>query len=302
MRQSSLFSYTNVGLKKNTRVVDLFCGIGGFSYGATLAGHSVILAVDSDPLLLGAHIRNNDNTRHMCCKLPREDLPLPKEGDWHLHGSPPCTKLSIMNPLQYTEARKKAKDMVNWFFDLVKRAKPTSWSFEQVNHESIRAKLEELKRSHPLTFDWIVVDCVDYEVPQNRRRIIAGSPFLIANLRNYRPKRRLCVLDVIPDPPTKYIRNNLYSRPDSSGEMKPVPLKDQLRPVDQPSYTILATGHKRWSDAEGNVLRHLTGAEGALIQGFPKDYHLPFSPTVSLVGVGNAMPPRLAQILMRPTI
>ena len=81
-----------------------------------------------------------------------------------------------------------------------------------------------------------------------------------------------------------------------------VPLKDQIRSVDEPSYTILATGHKRWADEKGEVLRHLTGAEGALIQSFPPDYMLPWSPTVSLVGVGNALPPNLARVLMSPTV
>ena len=305
MKQSSLFSYSKKhGLKKGTKVVDLFCGIGGFSCGASQAGHEVVLAVDSDPFLLGAHVRNHINTQHWCCELPRDDLPLPTSGDWHLHASPPCTKLSIMQPHQYAHEKKHAVDLVTWFFELVKSSKPTSWSFEQVNHERIREQLEELKSKKPMVFDWIVVDTVNYEVAQNRKRIIAGSPFLIANLRNFKSKkRRMCVRDVIPEPPMPFIRNNLYSRPDEkTHEMKAVPLKDQLRSVEEPSYTILATGHKRWSDAKGNVLRHLTGAEGAIIQSFPEDYNLPWSPTHALVGVGNAIPPRLVEILMQSTM
>ena len=47
--------------------------------------------------------------------------------------------------------------------------------------------LEELKSKHPMLFDWTVVDAVDYEVPQHRKRIIAGSPFLVAT-----PARRPC--------------------------------------------------------------------------------------------------------------
>ena len=304
MKQSSLFRFSSKhSLKRETKVVDLFCGIGGFSCGAKRAGHKIHFAVDSDPFLIQAHVRNHTECEHWCCLLPRNDLPLPKEGNWHLHGSPPCTKLSIMQPHQYVHERKQAVDLVTWFFDLVKSSKPTSWSFEQVNHEAIRDQLEALKIRHPMVFDWILVDVSNFEVAQNRKRIIAGSPFLIANLRSFKSKKRkLCVRDVIPEPPMPYIRNNLYSRPDEkTKEMQPVSLNDQIRSVDKPSYTILATGHKRWADKEGNVLRHLTGAEGALIQSFPYDYLLPYSPTDALVGVGNAMPPRLSEILMDPT-
>ena len=305
MKQTSLFSFSKEGggLAPGTRVVDLFCGIGGFSCGAKMAGHKVVFAVDCDPFLLGCHVRNNTDCEHWCCSLPRDDLPLPTSGTWHLHGSPPCTKLSIMQPLQYQEEREKAIDLVSWFFSLVKEKRPTSWSMEQVNHQAVRSQLEELKSKHPMLFDWTVVDAVDYEVPQNRKRIIAGSPFLIANLRSFNSKKRkLCVRDVIPDPPRPFIRNNLYSRPDEhTRERVDVPLKDKIRSVDKPSYTILATGHKRWACKDGKVLRHLTGAEGALIQSFPPDYMLPWSPTVSLVGVGNALPPNLARVLMSPT-
>jgi len=149
-----------------------------------------------------------------------------------------------MQPLQYQEERKKAIDLVEWFFSLVKEKCPTSWSMEQVNHRAVRSQLEELKRKHPTLFDWMVVDAVNYEVPQHRKRIIAGSPFLIANLRSFNhKKRKLCVRDVIPDPPRPFIRNNLYSRPDEhTRELVSVPLKDQIRSVDEPSYTILATG------------------------------------------------------------
>jgi DNA (cytosine-5)-methyltransferase 1 len=246
MKQTNLFSFSNKKLlEPNTRVVDLFCGIGGFSCGAKKAGHRVVLAVDSDPFLLGCHVRNNPGCEHVCCKLPRDDLPLPTEGSWHLHGSPPCTKLSIMQPHQYAEDRKHAVDLVAWFFSLVKSSKPTSWSMEQVNHKAVREQLEDLKRKHPLVFDWTVVDAVDYEVAQHRKRIIAGSPFLIANLRSSKSrKRKLCVRDVIPDPPRPFIRNSLYSRPDEkTQELKEVPLKDQIRTVDEPCYTILSTGY-----------------------------------------------------------
>lgn len=308
MRQQSLFQYSEQAahvLAPGTRVVDLFCGIGGFSSGAAAAGHRILVAVDNDPVLLEAHERNHPGAAHFCYTLPCDDLPFPTEGPWHLHASPPCTKLSIMKPgfQQVPAERKAAVDLVGWFFRLVKDVAPTSWSLEQVNHEAVREQLSALKRQHPLLFDWTVVDAADAGVPQHRKRIIAGSPWLIANLRkldNNAPKR--CVRDVIPNPPRPFIRNNLYWRPDEvRGGHKPVPLAETMRSVDEPCWTVLATGHARWAAVDGTILRHLTGAEKALIQGFRADYQLPTSTAMCKVGVGNAMPPPLARVLMTPT-
>jgi DNA (cytosine-5)-methyltransferase 1 len=304
MKQTSIMRFTNsVALEPDTEIFDLFCGIGGFSCGAKQAGHRVVFACDSDPFLLNCHIRNNVDCEHWCCSLPRDDLPFPTSGRWHLHGSPPCTKLSIMQPLQYKTDQDNAIDLVAWFFSLVKEKKPTSWSFEQVNHKAIRAQLETLKAKHPLIFDWMVVDVVNFEVPQHRKRIIAATPSIIDHLRSFKSgKHKQCVLDVIPYPPRQFIKNSLYSRPhEKTRERVDVPLKDKIRSVDRPSYTILASGHKKWADEHGTVLRHLTGAEGALIQSFPADYKLPWSKTRSLIGVGNALPPQLAKVMMKPS-
>jgi len=200
MKQSSLFSFvSNGGLAPSTDVVDLFCGIGGFSCGTTMGGHRVVLAVDNNKDLLNCH-----------------------------------------------------------------------------------------KKNHP--------EC--------RKRIIAGSPFLIANLRFFRSsrKRKLCIRDAIPDPPREFVRNALYKRLDpQTGENVDVPLRNKLRSVDKPSFTILATGHIKWADKDANVLRLLTARERSLLQSFPSDYVLPRRSADALVGVGNAVPPRLAQILMYPT-
>tara|TARA_Y100000389_G_scaffold31473_1_gene26647 strand:+ start:750 stop:1700 length:951 start_codon:yes stop_codon:yes gene_type:complete len=314
MKQSSIFSFVRgAGLEPGTDVVDLFCGIGGFSCGAVVAGHRVVLAVDADPLLLGCHIQNHPHCRHICTQLP-DELSLPTEGRWHLHGSPPCQKLSIMQSVPDTEELEHAVDLVAWFLFLVERTRPTTWSMEQVNHESVRGLLVEFKRKHPLLCDWESFNAADYGVPQQRKRIIAGSPVIINGLRNSAsPDRRPCVRDFIPDPPRPFVRTALYRRPayikktetsppNKHGPYVQVPLCDQIRTVDEVGWTILATGWKAWCDAEGNMLRHLTGEECALLQTFPVGYVLPFESKLKMIGVGNAIPPAFARAIMRPTL
>ena len=206
-----------------------------------------------------------------------------------------------MQPLQYACERTDALNLVQWFLDLVVASRPTSWTMEQVNHKSVRLQLDDFKTRHPTLCDYAILDCVNYEVPQNRRRIIAGSPFLIRRVRNFRSRRPvLCVKDAISKPPRLFIRNSLYKRPDPvTGENVAVPLKHQLRSVSLPSYTILASGHKKWCDCNGLVLRHLNSHEAAALQTFPPGFKLLHSNAMSLIGVGNAIPPRFARILMR---
>lgn len=288
-------------LRPNTPVVDLFCGIGGFSTGAAQAGHRVVLAVDNEPRLLSCHSSNHDCV-HICCDLPADDLPLPESGRWHLHGSPPCTNLSIMQPLQSREKRAHAVDLVAWFLSLVPKHRPTTWTMEQVNTKKVREQLDLFKRRHPGLCQWVSVDMADYEVPQHRRRIIAGTPSIIAKLRRSKATRRLGLIAAIPKPPLPYVRCALYKRPNHyTREIEDVPLKDQIRSVSRPSYTILARGIKRWADADGNTLRQLSARENALIQTFPADYRIPLASVLSQLAVGNAVPPRFARLLMSPS-
>jgi len=303
MKQLSLWNFRTDAaiLAPGTRVVDLFCGVGGFSCGAAKAGHPIVLAVDSNEVFLKAHERNHPNCQHILAEMPCE-LPFPTSGEWHLHCSPPCTKLSIMNNLRYDDETDEALQLVRWSIGLVKNAKPTSWSLEQVMHGGVIDMLDELKRKHPLTYDYEIVDAYNYEVPQHRKRLIAGSPHIIRNLREFTPSKRVCVRDVIPNPPREWIRNNLYSRPHhKTKERVAVPFKDTMRSVDGPCFVALATGHRRWATKDGEVLRHLNAEETALIQTFPSDYKLPKSNTLGLVAVGNAVPPRVAEIMMAPT-
>ena len=316
MRQQSLLSFTTnaAGLANGVAVVDLFCGVGGFSCGARAAGHRVVLAVDNNAELLQAHEANHPECVHVCAELPSgldvdamlpPGPPLRREGaPWHLHGSPPCTKLSVMLPVRGQDDVDVAVGLVEWFLDLVHRLRPDSWSFEQVNNEAVREALEEMRRRRPRLCDWDLFDAADFGVPQHRKRIIAGTPWLIHNLRERRcaPSEWRGVRAVIPDPPRPFIRNSLYSRPDPvTGEKKEVRLDEQLRSVDVPAYTMLASGHAKWADEDGTVLRHLNAAEKALIQSFPASYALPRGRFLALTGVGNAVPPALACALMQPT-
>ena len=308
-------------------VYDLFCGIGGFSCGAQNASHKVLLAVDNNETFLKCHAINHPSATHLLCQLPSDTLPLPPPDTyWHLHGSPPCTKLSSMNHRAKENETQDALSIVSWFFDLVIKSRPMSWSFEQVPHKGIISMLCDLKKKRPDIFDFEVINCVNFGIPQFRRRLIAGSPFVIMTLRQSQEKKKVSVRvnhrcsnrclpynfiyllfvctyvqDVLPNAPASFIRNSLYSRPDyKTGVSMPVPLNDKIRSIDNASYTILASGYKKWADEKGNIIRHLTAREDSIIQSFPLTYMLPRINSHAKAGVGNAVPPRLAELWMKP--
>ena len=283
------------------RVVDLFSCAGGFSQGASELdgdGCEVVLAVDNDPACLDAHEQNHPQTRHLLRTMPDDSLAaeLPS-GPYHLHASPPCTRLSSASRLLAIDPlRKEALALVRWTLDFILKVNPASFSLEQVCAPAVRELLQEYKAKHPATIDWEVVNMADYGVPQTRRRVIVARPEVMRLLRERKVPWR-SILDVMT-PPTTHIRNHLvYSRDKKGVQVKHHPRKASRR-CDLPAYTQVAARPLFWSDSEGSTLRCLTQAETALLQTFPPGYTFPPGSRPGLGAVGNAVPPRMARAIM----
>lgn len=160
------------------RIVDLFCGTGGFSRGAHLAGLKVVRAYDNDPVLTYSFARNFPDTPLTLADisdlsgadvLRHADSPI--DG---LIGGPPCQGFSMIG-------RRDAKDprsaLVNHFFRLVAELLPTFFAMENVvgisQGESRRILDAGLERvpGHYQVSDPIVLDAADFGAPTQRRRV-----------------------------------------------------------------------------------------------------------------------------------
>jgi DNA (cytosine-5)-methyltransferase 1 len=298
------------------KFVDLFCGIGGASEGAAMAGYDVVLAVDNWEVGIEAHAQNHVGSVHLCQPLPPTDpLPLPASGEhWHLHGSPPCTRLSKANwrlsDEEYDNTRGEALDLLRWYVDFALASTATTWSMEQVGTPMVVKCLESYRAvgaPNRTRIDFDVFDFYRRGVPQHRRRLIAGSPEIVARLRRA-PCVHRSVCDVIAEPRGTHVRNYVSKAP-----VRPYTVVDGKRvyryiyygpdaccnPVSGPSHTILAGIPLRWATppTNGKYVR-FTPTESAAVQCFPPRYILPKEPKLALRGVGNAIPPSIMKQLL----
>jgi len=174
-------------------VIDLFCGMGGFSQGAIDAGAEVILSVDSWDYAVKVHKENHPDVKIIKMELGHPshyrmfkrlvDEYRAKGYHVHIHGSPPCQALSNASSRDASEGM----PLVLWFLDLVERCDPDSWSMENV--VPVRKRLPEGTPS-------VVLNSADFGVAQTRRRCYAGEGWVVEP--SHSKEEWLGVIDVLP--------------------------------------------------------------------------------------------------------
>lgn len=307
-------------LPKGQEVYDLFCGAGGFSCGAALAGCRVAFACDSCPLALETHKQNHPEATHLCAQLPAP-LPLPTDGrPFHLHGSPPCQQFSTMKTFGGTQKKRvDAANMVEWYLELALRSGATSWSMEQVSTNGVVQLVERVRQSNPGRLAYHVFDLDLLGVPQTRKRLIAGTPWLVARLvRMCSVWRRRPVNRVIHTSYATHLRNSKgwetqtlrhIRKPGQSKYVYSmdrilVPESDLVRSVTLPGPTVVCTSTLRWAWWERYDKVHLQTVRPphlAALQTFPPTYVWPEKIELARRQIGNALPPLVAELMLRGT-
>ncbi|KAG5183047.1 S-adenosyl-L-methionine-dependent methyltransferase [Tribonema minus] len=157
-------------------VIDLFCGAGGFSEGASRAGAVVILAVDCWKAALDVHAANHGDCEHwneplggdpaqFVARLRRVvSRRVPCGGLVHLHGSPPCQNLSSVNCMRN---EREGMRLVEWTFAVGDLLQPDSFTVEQVPNAALLREYGHLPHS--------VYAMSEHGIPQSRRRVIFGN-------------------------------------------------------------------------------------------------------------------------------
>ena len=162
------------------KVIDLFSGCGGFSYGFETAGYHVVLGVDNNEMALKTFAANHKNSKTLNLDLHKDeaiDEIINAIGDNKIDviiAGPPCQGFSLTGARQETDERNKLFYSV---FKLAKRIKPKAIIIENVPG---LATLYEGKAKNIILEEFIklgftsnheVLYAPEFEVPQIRRRI-----------------------------------------------------------------------------------------------------------------------------------
>ena len=162
------------------KLLDLFCGCGGLSYGFQQAGFDVVLGIDNDETALKTFKKNHKGSNVLCADISKlssdvlKDYINPSEIDI-IVGGPPCQGMSLSGPRKFRDPRNK---LYLSYIRLVSEIKPKIFVIENVPglaslfggkiKDSILSEFSKLG----YTVSYEIVNTADYGVPQKRRRII----------------------------------------------------------------------------------------------------------------------------------
>lgn len=159
--------------------VDIFCGVGGLTYGLSKSGIKVVAGVDVDEKCKFAFEENNDATfiHKSVQEITSEEIRklYPAESLKVLVGCAPCQPFS-----KHTQKEKDRHGKEDWgllyhFFDLIEGAEPIVVSMEnvpEITEHKVFSDFVEGLESLGYGVGWQYVFCPDYGIPQNRRRLV----------------------------------------------------------------------------------------------------------------------------------
>lgn len=287
--------------------------LGGFKYRGKKYGRSRVdvlraydfnsKAVETYRANIGPEAEVVDLSRARAEEMPAADI---------LIGGFPCQEFSLCGPRKglNSDRGKLYRAMVKY----AKAHKPKlivgenvsnllyingGWDFSVIKKEFSRAGYR--------CIEW-AVNAADYGVPQSRSRVfvifvrkdIEGNPErpVETHSSNWRSiewaiSDLVAVLDESVPNQSQYFKAAVASGGHGQG--------DEVSRRDAPSYTIRANAKSR-IQFHYELPRRLTVRECARIQTFPDSFAFPFAATESIMQIGNAVPPVLANSVMKSVV
>lgn len=161
--------------------VDLFCGIGGLTYGVQSTGINVVAGIDNEESCRYAYEKNNGSKFILRDIKDLKDYEIsslyPKTTNIHiLMGCAPCQPFSLYSHrYKNSNVHTQKLDLLDYFGRQVELLQPEIVSMEnvpQLEKEPIFAKFIQLLEKNNYRVTWKIVYAPDYEVPQNRKRLL----------------------------------------------------------------------------------------------------------------------------------
>lgn len=158
----------------NLKVVDLFCGAGVGASGIKMAGFDIIWAIDKDEYAVKTYNENIGN--HAIC----EDIRRVSSNDIPKHdimvATPVCKSFSVAGTQKgfYDETN---GDLTYHFTRLLRDCNPKAFLFENVPGMVTKKHIDDFLNivdtisNYGYKIKWEVINCYDYGVPQERKRL-----------------------------------------------------------------------------------------------------------------------------------
>lgn len=164
--------------------IDLFCGIGGLSYGLNRSGLTVSKGFDIEHFFKYGYEKNNPGKYIVkdIRKISSKNLFNRQTKIKILVGCAPCQPFSTYTTkYKYSEKNSDKWNLLNEYLRLIKESTPHIISLENVpklTKEKIFIEfIEELKQENYNIF-YEIIDCSQYGIPQKRKRLVLlGSKF-----------------------------------------------------------------------------------------------------------------------------
>jgi DNA (cytosine-5)-methyltransferase 1 len=304
-------------------VIDLFCGCGGMSKGLTEAGLTIVAGIDIWDKAVENYNKNFEHKAycHDLTQFPPDQFDALYNKDKKridvLVGGPPCQSFSIAGKRDKNDPRNAL------FMEYVKYLdyfKPKAFLMENVigmlskktaaGENVIDIIMEQLTRDYTCVITKLYAS--DFEVPQNRRRviiigirkdltIIPKEPIPVIKSPEHRIPVKTVLLPKDQVDQKYYLSEKALAgikNKKGVNKEKGFGFGAQMLDPEKPSYTIPARYWKdgydalvKYSDTE---IRRLTVTELKRIQSFPDTYVLEGSNKDIIMQIGNAVACRFA--------
>ncbi|MYY43526.1 DNA cytosine methyltransferase [Elizabethkingia anophelis] len=189
--------------------VDIFCGAGGMSLGAQMAGIDVTLAIDYNQSAIETFKFNHPETPNILCEnIANVDFKNYNDNYFVLMGGPPCQGFSVSN----TKTRNETNSNNSLFYEFIRaveKLQPRWFIFENVEGITLFQKGNVIKtlKEEMIKLGYVTTENVltasDYGVPQKRNRFFmvgnrAGLDFVFPPKLNFQVSVEEAISD-LPD-------------------------------------------------------------------------------------------------------